>query len=120
MTLLQQGPVSPPLPPPVPGQEVSVTGSLQGWDAVLLLLCVAVTIGVLLWPLIKAIARRIEAGASTAEARAEIDALHDRVRRLEESQPRMAELEERLDFAERLLAQAQPATRLGSPEHEAR
>ena len=111
--LILQAP-TPPLPPAPPGQEVSVTGSLQGWDAVLLLLCVAVTIGVLLWPLIKAVARRIEAGASTAEAKAEIDALHDRVRRLEESQPRMAELEERLDFAERLLAQTQQTARLGS------
>lgn len=116
MTLLQQ---PAPVPPP-PGQEVAVTGSLEGWDAVILLVCVAVTLGVLVWPLIKAVARRIEAGAAAAEARTEIDGLHERVRRLEETQPRMAELEERLDFAERLLAQAQPAARLGSPESEAR
>ena len=110
----------PPAPPVPPGQEVSVTGSLQGWDAVILLVCVAVTLGVLVWPLIKAVARRIEAGAAAADARAEIDALHERIRRLEETQPRMAELEDRLDFAERLLAQSQQqAARLGAPGSEA-
>jgi len=106
MMPVQQAP-APPLPPPPPGQEVSVSGSLEGWDAVVLLLCVAITLGVLVWPLIKAVARRIEAGAGVADARAELDALHERVRRLEEAQPRMAELEERVDFAERLLTRAQ-------------
>lgn len=98
---------TPPLPPAPPGQEVSVTGSLQGWDAVILLLCVAITLGVLVWPLIKAVARRIEAGAGLADARTELESLHDRIRRLEEAQPRMAELEERVDFAERLLTRGQ-------------
>ena len=98
---------APPIPPTPPGQEVSVTGSLEGWDAIILLVCLAITIGVLVWPLIKAVARRIEAGAGVADGRAELDALHDRIRRLEEAQPRMAELEERVDFAERLLTRAQ-------------
>jgi hypothetical protein len=106
IALLQQGP-TPPLPPAPPGQEVSVSGSLEGWDAVVLLLCVAITIGVLVWPLIRAVARRIEAGAGVSDARSELDALHERIRRLEEAQPRMAELEERVDFAERLLTRAQ-------------
>ena len=97
---------APPIPP-APGQEVSVSGSLEGWDAIILLLCVAITIGVLVWPLIKAVARRIEAGAAVGDGRAELDALHERIRRLEEAQPRMAELEERVDFAERLLTRAQ-------------
>ena len=105
MTVPQQAP-APPIPP-TPGQEVSVSGSLDGWEAIVLLVCVALTIGVLVWPLIKAVARRIEAGAGVADARAELDALHDRIRRLEEAQPRMAELEERVDFAERLLTRGQ-------------
>jgi hypothetical protein len=119
VTAVLQQPI-PPTPPAPPGQEVSVTGSLEGWDAVILLVCVAVTLGILVWPLIKAVARRIEAGAATSDARAEIEGLHERVRRLEETQPRMAEIEERLDFAERLLAQSQQGARLGSPGSEAR
>lgn len=37
----------------------------------------------------------------------EVEALSERVRLLEDMQPRVAELEERVDFAERLLAQPQ-------------
>ncbi|HVX88945.1 MAG TPA: hypothetical protein VG940_08470 [Gemmatimonadales bacterium] len=38
----------------------------------------------------------------------ELDELRERVARLEECELRLAEMEERLDFAERMLAQAQP------------
>jgi hypothetical protein len=103
-----QSPPAPPLPPsPPPVQDVTVTGSLEGWDGVLSILAAAVLLGLVLWPLVRAIARRIEAGAALVEARGELEDLQDRVRHLEASQPRLAELEERLDFAERLLAQAQ-------------
>jgi hypothetical protein len=104
--LALQEPVPP--VPPVPPSEVTVGGSLDGWEAVLLIAAVLVTVGILLWPLIRAIARRIEAGAAVAEARGELDDLQARVRQLEQSSPRIAELEERLDFAERLLAQQEP------------
>jgi hypothetical protein len=104
--LLPQQPVPP--VPPVPPHEVSVGGSLEGWDAVLLIGTVLVTVAFLLWPLIRAIARRIEAGAAVAEARGELDDLRERVRQLEQSGSRIAELEERVDFAERLLAQQEP------------
>jgi hypothetical protein len=46
----------------------------------------------------------------------EMDALRERVRQLEQVQPRMAELEERVDFAERLLAQPALPARVGSPD----
>ena len=101
-----------------PGQEIAVTGSLEGWDAVLLLFGVGALIVVLLWPLLRAVARRIEAGAVSAEAQVELDELRERVRRLEDAQPRMAELEDRLDFAERLLSQQEPERQkriLGEP-----
>jgi hypothetical protein len=102
---------APPVPPP-PGHEVAVTGSLEGWDAVLLLLGAAGFLLVVLWPLIRAVARRIEAGAVTAGAQAEIESLRERVGVLEAAQPRLGELEERLDFAERLLAQQREPDRL--------
>ena len=38
----------------------------------------------------------------------ELDELRERVARLEECELRLAELEERLDFTERMLAQAKP------------
>ena len=109
--VMQQAPPAPPQPP-LPGSEVAVTGSLEGWDAVLLLLGAAALLVAVLWPLIRAGARRIEAGAGVAEGHAELESLRERVRVLEESQPRLAELEERLDFAERLLAQQREPDRL--------
>jgi len=107
MTIFSLQQPVPPVPP-VPPHEVTVGGSLEGWDAVILIAAVMITVGVLLWPLIRAIARRIEAGAAVAEARGELDELRDRIRHLEEASPRLAEMEERLDFAERLLAQQEP------------
>jgi hypothetical protein len=44
----------------------------------------------------------------------ELDALRERLHRLEEMQTRMVELEERLDFTERLLAQPAQSARLGA------
>jgi hypothetical protein len=44
----------------------------------------------------------------------DVDALREQVRQLEKMQPRMVELEERVDFAERLLAQPQQPARLGA------
>lgn len=106
MSLLQQTP----LPPP--DRPVAVTGSLEGWDAVLLLLVVAVLLGVLAWPLIRAWARRIESSGAGAEAQAEIEALRARLGELEQLPPRLLELEERVEFAERLLAQGREPDRL--------
>jgi hypothetical protein len=96
-----------PAPPPTPEQHVSVTGSLEGWDAVALLLVFGAIVAVILWPLIRAWARRIEQGGVPAETEAGLGALRARVRVLEEMQPRMTELEERVEFAERILVRGQ-------------
>jgi hypothetical protein len=96
-----------PAPPAPPGQQVSVTGSLEGWDAVALLLVFGAIVVVMLWPLIRAWARRIEQGGVAAETEAELEALRERVRVLEEMQPRMMELEDRVEFAERVLVRGQ-------------
>jgi len=107
MTILTLQQPVPPVPP-VPHQEVTLGGSLEGWEALILLVVLLTTIAALLWPVIKAIARRIEAGGAAADARGELEELRERVRQLEQTNPRLAELEERLDFAERLLAQQEP------------
>jgi hypothetical protein len=44
----------------------------------------------------------------------EVDALREQMRQLEKMQQRMVELEERVDFAERLLAQPQQPARVGA------
>ncbi len=107
INLALQQPV-PPVPPVPPAHEVTLGGSLEGWDAVILLAVLLATVAALLWPLIKAVARRIEAGGAATDTRMELEELRERVRQLEQGNPRLAELEERLDFAERLLAQQEP------------
>ncbi|HEY9504732.1 MAG TPA: hypothetical protein VIQ27_02060 [Gemmatimonadales bacterium] len=109
MNLLQDP--MPPMPPQ-PSSEMVVSGTLHDMALVVLLLGLGVMFAVLVWPLIKAIARRIEGGAASAEVQAELEGLRERVRQLEEMQPRMLELEERVDFTERIVAQGRVPDRL--------
>ncbi len=71
-----------------------------------------------LWPLSRAIARRIEGRgtADTTHLREELMDLRERVQLLEGAQARVLELEERLDFAERLLTDRGAPARLREPE----
>ena len=68
----------------------------------ILLLCAGTFLGVLRGPVGRAWARKIDASHDGGSA-GEIDALHARIEELEAGQQRLAELEERVDFAERLL-----------------
>ena len=65
------------------------------------------SVAILRGPLGKALARRLEGGAVLPDpaTAARIEELLDRVGELEHQAGRLHELEERLDFAERLLAQ---------------
>jgi hypothetical protein len=67
----------------------------------------------------KAIAKMLEGGSSDADEQTmtRIDQLEDRLADLGMDQHRVAELEERLDFAERLLSQREPIAELRKPEH---
>jgi hypothetical protein len=65
---------------------------------------------VALGPVGRAIARRIEGKPAEADV---VDDLRERLAELERSQMHTAELAERLDFAERLLAQRNEPARLG-------
>jgi hypothetical protein len=88
-------------PPPLPEVITIQGGAPPDWVFVLLTFAVG---AVLLWPLIRAIARRIE-GRTDAGLQRQVEELEQRVSDLAQREYRMAELEERLDFAERLLAQ---------------
>jgi hypothetical protein len=113
----------PPLPPQAPAPpfpEVIVsTGPeiLPPWMVlpppvlVMSLMALCTAAAVILWPLMRAIGRRIE-GSGNDALRREVLELRERVRDLESGQHHVAELEERLDFAERLLAQRREAEQL--------
>ena len=95
--------------PPVPGGH---GGSPGDFAAVLITIVVMGTAILLLWPLIRAYARRLEGRGASTELQAEVEGLRSRVQQLEEGQGRLMELEERLDFAERVLAQSREPDRL--------
>src|SRR5687768_16517575 len=108
---------APPAPPQVPPFEIPEPVIVQGfggpewWQTlpppIFVLVVLAMISGavIVLWPLVRAISRRIEGRTEDPELRREIEDLRMRVREIEGEQARFAELEERLDFAERLLAQ---------------
>jgi Tfp pilus assembly protein PilO len=79
--------------------------------AVAMVIAILATTLLIAWPLVRALARRLEGGA-TKELLAELDGLRGRVQQLEEGQARLGELEERVDFAERMLAQSRETDRL--------
>ena len=111
----------PPLPPP-PEPTIIVQGPemFPPWVTLPPPVTVLIALGFfagtafVLYPLMRAIGRRIE-GRSTATdpaMLAELEQLRHRVADLEAMQPRMAELEERVDFSERLLSQQREGNRL--------
>jgi hypothetical protein len=68
---------------------------------------------VILWPVMRALARRLE-GKSAADPalHAEVEHLQQRLGEVDVLHQRVAELEERIDFTERMLARAQPPAAL--------
>ena len=64
-------------------------------------------VGMLLRPLVIAWSRRLGGTSVPADVVRELDDLRERVAELEGSGTRLQELEERVDFAERMLAQRQ-------------
>jgi flagellar biosynthesis/type III secretory pathway M-ring protein FliF/YscJ len=64
--------------------------------------------GIVLFPLVRAFARRLERPRLDDASMAELEHLRARVAELEQVQQRVMELEERVDFSERLLTQRSP------------
>jgi len=94
----------PPVPPPVP----SIPMQLDPPAIVMLVLLITVAVTLICWPIARAIARRLEGKPSVTPAlQGELDQLHHRLVDVDLLQQRVAELEERLDFTERLLARGE-------------
>ncbi len=106
--MIQQIP-SPPSPPFDPNLMFM---SDRGPPIVLLIVIAALTAAtVILWPIMRALARRMERKSEPDPIlRTEIDQLHERLAELELEHGRVAELEERVEFAERLLSRGQDQT----------
>lgn len=88
---------------------------MQPGDVISLLIVAVAAAAVLILrgPLGRAMARRLEGTAGREEMTgADMAGIAERVAELEQRDTRIAELEERLDFAERMLTQQREAERL--------
>jgi flagellar biosynthesis/type III secretory pathway M-ring protein FliF/YscJ len=101
---IQTPPQTPEVPPLPPLPQFTPGPPVEAIVAVVLILVA----GVVLWPLVRAWARRLERGADDPALREELDHLRTRVAEFEALQQRVMELEERVDFSERLLTQRSP------------
>lgn len=104
-------PPVPPVPPSLPDHFIMSGGTPFDSPAfVMVVLAGLVAATLVLWPLVRALARRLEGKtAPNAALLAEVDELRGRVQELEGTQSRLLDLEERLDFTERILTQKEPA-----------
>jgi hypothetical protein len=111
MILLVQDPIPPvpPLPPAPPFDPNLIFLNDGGPPAIVMIVFLALlTATVVLWPVMRALARRLEGKGSPDPAlRAEVEHLHQRLAEMDGLQLRVGELEERVDFAERLLTRGQ-------------
>ena len=105
--------------PPIPDFPTPAPWEMMPPQAmVLIALAFIAASAFVLWPLFRAVARRIEGRGvgDTAHLREELMDLRERVHLLEGTQARVLELEERLDFAERLLTERSAPARIREPE----
>ena len=104
MSLILQVALPPPVPTPFP-PESTVIHTQESILIGLAIVAVTVVAIIIFRPLMAALARRFEGKSLGAEVKAELDQLRDHVADIEPLRNRVLELEERLEFAERLLAQ---------------
>ena len=118
--MMQGVPPAPPIPPPIgPQFDPNLIFLNDGGPPIILLIVIAALTAtvIILWPIMRAFGRRLEGrGGQDAALKADIDHLHARLGEVDALQSRVIDLEERLDFAERLLAQGQSPERLGASE----
>lgn len=98
-------------------QAEVVVGGGGGSDAIpIMFMLIAVVSGAvwLLTPIVRGLGRRLEGRSADAALQDEVAELRARLQELEGQQLRMQELEERMEFTERLLARQREAPGLGS------
>jgi Tfp pilus assembly protein PilO len=95
----------PPAPPEVIVHNIGAGGPMS--EEVLfaiVVICLLIGAVYILGPIAKAIARRLERHGGDPALQDELESLRERVGEVDQLRERMMELEERVDFAERLLA----------------
>jgi hypothetical protein len=104
-------PPVPPTPPFDPNLVFQNGGIDAGVVTIVVFALFAATI--ILWPVIRALARRLEGKTVDPALREEVERLHHRLEEMDALQGRLAELEERVDFTERILVRGQESPEPG-------
>jgi hypothetical protein len=105
--MMLQVPVPP--TPPSPPFDPNLIFLNEGGPPVVLLIVVAALAAtvIILWPIMRAFGRRLEGkGHTDPGLKAEVEHIQAQLGEVDALQARVLELEERVDFAERLLSQA--------------
>jgi hypothetical protein len=100
---------APPLPPQAPADVLDpsflIERVTEGVVMVLLVVAVCIVVVKVLGPMARAMARRLEGKVGDPELRGEVEQLRDQLGEVDGLRLRVQELEERVEFAERLLSQ---------------
>ena len=99
--MLQGIPIPP--TPPAPEAVIVSNGPPEAVMIATTLIIGFIILGIVLYPLVRAFARRLEGRAGGGEDASLVEA------RVAELEHRLADVEERLDFSERMLSQREPA-----------
>jgi Tfp pilus assembly protein PilN len=112
--ILIQAPPPIPNPPSIPVDPNLILTNMDSPAIVMIFLLVTTACTIVLWPLARALARRLEGrgGHDAVALRGEVEHLQQRLGEVDQLQIRIADLEERLDFTERMLAQSREPDRL--------
>jgi len=105
MIVLQAVPPIPPQMPSIPVDPNLLLSRLPPGGILMVVLLVTAAVTIICWPLARALARRLEGKPGLTPAlQQDLDDVHHRLAEVDVLQQRITDLEERLDFAERLLA----------------
>jgi hypothetical protein len=108
MTLIQAVPPMPPQLPSIPVDPNLLLSRLSPGGIVMMVLLVTAAVTIVFWPIARALARRLEGRPGLTPAlQQDLEEMHHRLADVDGLQQRVSELEERLDFAERLLARGE-------------
>jgi Tfp pilus assembly protein PilO len=108
MILLQAVPPIPPAVPSIPVDPNLLLSRLTPGGILMVVLLVTAAVTIICWPLARALARRLEGKPGLTPAlQQDLEDVHHRLVEVDVLQQRVAELEERIDFAERLLARGE-------------
>ena len=112
--MLLQDPRLPPIPPMGHQFDPNLLFMNDSPTIVLIVIAALTAVTIILWPIMRAFARRLEGKGNVDSAlRSEMEQLESRLAEVDALRQEVAELHERVDFAERVLLKSHDRAELG-------